>query len=692
MKKIILIISLTFLQINLCFSQKIWERKADLIGEARNSAMSFSINGKGYVGLGQNLNGQKLWDFYEYDPLKNSWQKKSDYPGAGSHTTCAFSINGKGYICLGVNNSGIPQNDVWEYDPTYDKWTKKTNFPGLARYGASSFVINDTAFLLTGSTGGPPYLEDVWMYVPAIDKWTQKSNFPGGSRLHGATFTINGVGYFGTGIVNSTTATNDVWRYNKLKDTWTQIANYPYGEITGAIGFEVDGSGYLGTGYNLSYIMKDIYEYFPTTNSWKILNDIPYDKSVRGGAVTFAINSIVYIATGYYSISGGTVYSLKDVWAYIPKCNLYVIKQPKNINASLKDNVTFSINSSDSFTTYKWQVNSGMGYSDISDGIHYSGTNTKQLKVINVKFSLDNGNKYRCIAKGKSCSDTSNEANLIVNCKSLITKDPIDMTVNIGENAKFIISKKYLESLIQWQINDGNGFENILNSTKFYDFDKDTLTVLNVQYSDNNSKYRCIVSNEGCKDTSDFAILSVNCKKIIKNQPVDITVKKGNQAYFIVKSYETGSAFQWQTNLGLGFQNLSNAGQYKGCNNDTLIVNDLTILNNNQIFRCVLSNIYCKDTSNEVRLTVAPEIAIEIELNKIYLYPNPCSKVLFIELSYVEKENRLLIYNSIGQLVYEDKLLKLKNELNLEKLSSGIYLIRYLSEMSNLIEKLIIDK
>jgi hypothetical protein len=51
---------------------------------------------------------------------------------------------------------------------------------------------------------------------------------------------------------------------------------------------------------------------------------------------------------------------------------------------------------------------------------------------------------------------------------------------------------------------------------------------------------------------------------MITNQPTNQTVNPTNAAQFVASS-NSGSTFQWQTDLGVGFQNLSNAGQYVGC-------------------------------------------------------------------------------------------------------------------------------
>lgn len=605
MKKILLLFIACVTLNEISLAQKSWNQKADFPGVARNSAIAFAVNGKGYLGLGQNANGTKQYDFYEYDPSNNTWTKKSNYPGGGSHTTCAFAINGKGYVCLGANSSGVGQVDLWEYTPSTDNWSKKANFPGTGRYGASWFVINDTAFIMTGTAGGTPYLSDVWMYVPATNTWTQKANFPGGSRTHGAAFTINGVAYFGTGIKNSTTATKDVWKYDKSKDTWTSIADYPLGAITGAIGFEVNKAGYLGTGYNLTNVLKDIYEYIPTSNTWKKLDSIPSSQSVRGGSVSFLINKSIYISTGYSSVSS-TVSSLTDLWSYTPKtnCSTNIITQPNNKSFNLNDTAKFSVLSGDTGASYKWQVYSGTTYNDLSDGGQIIGSKTKLLKISTVKYSTNNNQKFRCIATGKTCADTSLTVTLSVICPGIISTDPQSTSKNNGDNVVFITKPKYSGSAIIWQANDGSGFKTLSEAGQFSGVNKDTLKVSELQYFNNNYKFRSLVTYQGCTANSAEALLTVSCKTIIISNPKDVSVYRGYNATFAIQYNDSGTSFQWKYKSGASFQNLSNAGIYSGIDKDTLKIQPVQMNLNKTLYKCILAYKGCKDSIPPVTLTV----------------------------------------------------------------------------------------
>jgi murein DD-endopeptidase MepM/ murein hydrolase activator NlpD len=56
-------------------------------------------------------------------------------------------------------------------------------------------------------------------------------------------------------------------------------------------------------------------------------------------------------------------------------------------------------------STYQWQVNTGSGFTDITDNSSYSGTTTNQLQLKNVPTSFY-GYQYRCFVNGSSYSNT----------------------------------------------------------------------------------------------------------------------------------------------------------------------------------------------------------------------------------------------------------------------------------------------
>lgn len=97
-----------------------WSHVADL-PDARILSNGMSINGKGYILLGRywagSLNGGRLLDdIVMYDPLENVWIKRGDFPGGARQNAVVWSMNGKGYILTGEDDSER-KCDVWMFEP-----------------------------------------------------------------------------------------------------------------------------------------------------------------------------------------------------------------------------------------------------------------------------------------------------------------------------------------------------------------------------------------------------------------------------------------------------------------------------------------------------------------------------------------------------------------------------------------------
>ncbi len=113
--------------------------------------VAFTIGNKAYSGTGMLISGSESYkDFWEYDPSLDAWTQKADV-GTGDSARCsaiAFSINGKGYIGGGEDDGflyGVGLNDFWEYDTATNAWTQKSNIPQMPSYG-STFVINGKGY------------------------------------------------------------------------------------------------------------------------------------------------------------------------------------------------------------------------------------------------------------------------------------------------------------------------------------------------------------------------------------------------------------------------------------------------------------------------------------------------------------------------------------------------------------------
>ncbi len=92
-----------------------------------------------------------------------------------------------------------------------------------------------------------------------------------------------------------------------------------------------------------------------------------------------------------------------------------------------------------------------------------------------------------------------------------ITTQPTDQTVNMGNDATFTFTDSLTAATYQWQMDAGTGYTNLSNAGQFSGTDTTTLTISAVTMSNNNTNYRCLVTeSSSCSDTTDVANLTVS--------------------------------------------------------------------------------------------------------------------------------------------------------------------------------------
>ncbi len=302
-----------------------WVQLGAFEGIPRTDAVAFVINGKAYVGTGYNgEEDERLKDFWSYDPDNDYWKQVKTMPdeAMARNGAVAFEANGKGYVGTGYDGDN-KLNDFWEFDPAVGDsgtWRPIKDFPGSKRYAAVAFSINDKGYVGTGYDDNR--LKDFWEYDPNSDTWTQKVSVGGSKRRDAVAFVVGGKGYVCTGQDNYSYLT-DVWEYDPQANAWTEKREITsdtnddedydddYNIVCGqAVAFSVGNLGYVATG-GKGYAGNLTWEYNPVTDFWTEKTD--FEGSSRVLSVAFAIKDIPYVATG--SSSG---YYFDDVWSFYP--------------------------------------------------------------------------------------------------------------------------------------------------------------------------------------------------------------------------------------------------------------------------------------------------------------------------------------------------------------------------------------
>lgn len=247
-----------------------WTCLASIPETGRISGIGFSINGKGYIGLGalramasSSFNN----DLHEYDPVLNSWTEKAPFPGKARIDASFFVVNGKGYAGLGF--AGTPQQDFYEFDPVKNQWKRVHDFIGGPRSSAAGLSVFGKGFIVCGG-GVKEETRTLFEYQPEIDRWIQRDDFPGKSRYHlngngiDSNLFMAGAGRAEGGAVNY----RDYYLYNTQTGKWSGLPDYLIGPegISRTGGGNVKGHIYAGTGYNGFFQDEwNVFEYYYTT-------------------------------------------------------------------------------------------------------------------------------------------------------------------------------------------------------------------------------------------------------------------------------------------------------------------------------------------------------------------------------------------------------------------------------------------
>ncbi|MHB9140624.1 MAG: Kelch repeat-containing protein, partial [Paludibacter sp.] len=98
-----------------------WTQRKSMPGNGRENAVSLTINDRIFIFSGRhfggNLTGGEVKsDILEYDVARNIWYERGNLPASGRENALAFTLNGKGYIGFGENDTEV-LNDFWSFEP-----------------------------------------------------------------------------------------------------------------------------------------------------------------------------------------------------------------------------------------------------------------------------------------------------------------------------------------------------------------------------------------------------------------------------------------------------------------------------------------------------------------------------------------------------------------------------------------------
>ncbi len=405
-------------------------KKADLTGTANGSNPYGSLvqasNNKLYgMTYGGGINGDGV--LFEYDPSTGTLTKKIDFAGTtnGSYPGGSLVLASNGNLYGMTYNGGANSDGVlFSYNYTTNTLTKKIDFAGASNgknpYGTLMQALNGMLYGMT-NTGGSNNFGVLFQYDPTLNSLTVKNHFNGDNgRLPYYTNLIEVCApvIMGTQPVSSTIC---------------------QGETTA---FSLSA-----TGTNLTY-------------QWQVNNGTGFTNISNATPYSGATSNTLNITTATTTMNGYTyqcIISSSCAAQYVSNPTTLTVNSapivtahPFNTSGCPGSNASFIVAASGAGTGYRWQVNTGTGYTDITNAPPYSGATNDTLKLTGITSGM-NGYHYRCIVSG-TCNpnDTSNAATLSIFATVSSSQSPAicsNQSFTLPDNSSVSAPGTYIDTL-----------------------------------------------------------------------------------------------------------------------------------------------------------------------------------------------------------------------------------------------------
>lgn len=278
-----------------------------------------------------------------------------------------------------------------------------------------------------------------------------------------------------------------------------------------------------------------------------------------------------------------------------------ITSNPSSQSKCEGSNVTFSVSYNDGSpaASIQWQVNTGSGFANISNGAVYSGATTSALTITGVTPSLNNYT-YRAVLQSGVCNAVNSTAATL---KVSASTNPGTLagakTICSGSTSGALTLGGYTGNIIRWESSSTGDapWSSISNTTASF-----TSAALS-----SDIWYRAVVKSGVCDE------LASNAVKITVEQPIagntiaaSQTICSGNTPDALTGSAPTGGngtyGYQWQWRTTGSFANIG------GANGKDYAPGNLT--QTTQYRRVITAGVCAASTSDAVTITISPESVV----------------------------------------------------------------------------------
>lgn len=212
------------------------------------------------------------------------------------------------------------------------------------------------------------------------------------------------------------------------------------------------------------------------------------------------------------------------------------------------------------------------------------------------------------------------------------------------------------------------------------------VTVNGITYDSSGTYYQNYFTSKGC-DSIYRINVTINASNFTSH-PENDTVGPGQTAVFTVNA-SSGVSYKWQSDVGLGFNNILDGGQFQGAQSPMLFVSSAQPLNHLSKYRCVKTGGSCNDTSLVATLYIST-IGIDEQSIDVSLFPNPADHSFSIESPLMI--SNIVINDELGREVLRQAIHSNSATIETKNWPSGNYVVMMISDECIVKKHLVISR
>ena len=260
---------------------------------------------------------------------------------------------------------------------------------------------------------------------------------------------------------------------------------------------------------------------------WYVNDGNGFD-AITDGGIYFGANTSKLYLFGATRNMDGYLYHAEVMTCSVPvtsadalltvKTNPEIIHQPQDTTICSGGTAEFRISARGTGLTFRWQRNSGGGFTDITDNSNFSGSTDSVLVITDAPGTFNN-NIFRVIIDG-DCGITlqSNIVALRVNMPPAVNLNPVDQSVCDGSGpVYFVANGSGMIDSLRWQVNIGGAgtWEDIYDNSIYSGTTTQQLALVNIPLSYSTNQYRLALKAYCETVYSNPATLTVNSNPVV---------------------------------------------------------------------------------------------------------------------------------------------------------------------------------